>query len=160
MESDDELAMSDPMQGASMGAAFGPWGAAAGGGLGLIKYFAFDKPANDRQRALAAATQKFSPWTHQWQNAPGQVNPIGSTMQGAAAGASVGQSMANAQSNNNLRQAQINYLNSKMGAPGTSTMDPSAGVAAGNAAMAGSPWSQYQQAQLQGLLDYPGVPTQ
>jgi hypothetical protein len=101
----------DALSGAGAGAMFGPWGAAAGAGLGLAKYFAFDKPANDRERTLAATTQKFSPWTGLQAQAPGQVNPMGSTMQGAAAGAGLGQNMSAANNNAQLQQAQIAYLN-------------------------------------------------
>lgn len=116
----------DVMAGAGMGSMLGPYGAAAGAGLGLIKYFAVDKPANDKQRALAATTQKFSPWTGLQAEAPSPVNPMSAGISGAGMGMSMGQNMANQQSNNDLKQAQIGYLQSRssMAAPGTQTSLP------------------------------------
>lgn len=118
----------DALSGAGMGAMFGPYGAAAGAGLGLIKYFAFDKPGNDRKRQLAATTEKFSPWTGLHGDVPGQINPMSAGISGAGMGASMGQNVANQQANNDLKQAQIGYLQSRaLAAPGTQTSLPFSG---------------------------------
>jgi hypothetical protein len=117
-------AVSDPLQGAAMGSMFGPWGAAAGAGAGLIKYFAFDKPANDRKRALAAATEKFSPWTGLHGEVPDQINPMSSAMSGAGAGMATAQNLQAAQGNQALQQSQIDLNKARtqsMQAPGTQT---------------------------------------
>lgn len=143
----------DALSGAGAGAAFGPWGAGIGAGAGLIKYFAFDKPANDRKRALAATTQKFSPWTGMNAEAPDQINPMSGLMQGAATGAALGQNMSAANSNQALQQAQINSLNRGAGAaPGAMQYQPQMGQDAMGGYQSSNmqnPWSQYKMQQYQ-----------
>jgi hypothetical protein len=138
---------SDALSGAGAGAAFGPWGAGIGAGAGLVKYFAFDKPANDRKRALAAATQKYSPWTGLSAEAPDQINPMSGLMQGAASGAAMGQNMQAAQGNQALQKAQINYLNGQSGVPSSPGAPMVQQQMQPYSADAQNPWSQYRMQQ-------------
>ena len=123
---------------------------AAGAGLGIGKYYLFDKPANDRQRALSAATQKYSPWTGLSAEAPDQINPMSAGMQGAATGAALGQNMAAQQGNANLQSSQIaaNQAYAKTMATrgmGTQTADPSQfAMSPGMMDQTQNPWSSYR----------------
>lgn len=79
----------------------------AGMGAGLLKSYLVDKPQEDRQRAMAATTARYSPWTGM---KPGEVqvaNPMGAMMQGGMAGAGLGQQMDSADTQNQLAQSQI-----------------------------------------------------
>jgi hypothetical protein len=63
-----------------------------GGGLGVGKYF-LDKEKEDKQRALAAETARWSPWTGMQAQMPQQADLAGPVMQGALTGAMMGQYM-------------------------------------------------------------------
>lgn len=86
-------------------------GAGVGALAGLANYFAFQKPAADRQRQLASATQRYSPWTKQWATADQGPNPLGSITGQAAAGASMGQGFDKTNMSNALGNAYLNNLN-------------------------------------------------
>lgn len=60
-----------------------------GGGLGLGKGL-MDKDAEDRQRKVAAITARWSPWTGMSPQMPRDANVLGSTLEGALAGAMLG----------------------------------------------------------------------
>lgn len=77
------------------GMAAGPWGALAGAGLGIGKYYLLDKPKYQRQLELAAATQRYSPWTHLTAQTPDQPDPFSNALAYGSTGASVGQGMEN-----------------------------------------------------------------
>lgn len=64
-----------------------------GGGLGVAKHFAVDKPQEERDRHLAAVTQRYSPWTGMQAGPIRQANLFGSVLQGAGAGAAAGKAM-------------------------------------------------------------------
>lgn len=99
------------------------WAAVAiGGGSMLLKSELIDAPKAERQRKLAAETQRYSPWTGLKANPVQEADPFGSTLQGAAAGASAGSQMK-------LQNAQADWLNK----------NPYNSSTGANAAM-GNPW--------------------
>lgn len=67
--------------------------AAIMGGVGLLKSELLDRPKEDRQRELAAVTARWSPWTGMAPQAIKEADPFGSALQGASAGAMMGQQM-------------------------------------------------------------------
>lgn len=82
-------------------------GLAAGG---LAKGLLIDKPKENRQRALAAETARYSPWTHMQPQAVQEADPFGSALQGGMTGASFGQSVANANSARGFQDAMTKSL--------------------------------------------------
>jgi len=60
-----------------------------GGGLGLGKGL-MDQEAADKQRKMAAVTARWSPWTGMSPQMPKEANMVGSTLEGALAGAMLG----------------------------------------------------------------------
>lgn len=64
-----------------------PWGLAIGAVVGLAKNQLVDVPREKKQRALAAATQKYSPWTGLQAQGIQQQDPFGNALQFGAAGA-------------------------------------------------------------------------
>lgn len=73
-----------------------PWGLAIGAAVELANAEFIQKPALQKQRDLASATAKYSPWTGMKpQNVASAPNYIGDAMQGAVAGAGVANSMSN-----------------------------------------------------------------
>lgn len=63
---------------------------AIGAGLGAAKY-AVDKNKEKRDRALQAATAKYSPWTGMAPQAVAEPSLLGNVIQGGTAGAMFGQ---------------------------------------------------------------------
>jgi hypothetical protein len=61
-----------------------------GAAVGLTKAYAVDAPKEARQRKLAAATQRYSPWTGLKAGSVQEADPFGSTLQGGMAGATYG----------------------------------------------------------------------
>jgi len=86
-------------------------------GLGLAKSVTTDKWKEDRQRELAANTQRYSPWTGLRANPIEEADPFGSTMQGGVQGIAMGQNMDNAAAQNKLMEAQTGYYNRKYRSP-------------------------------------------
>lgn len=82
--------------------------ALAGGlaALGLVKGMTVDKDKENRQRALAAETQRWSPWTGMQAQAPQEADPLAGALQGGMAGAMLGQGMANADAQNSAMTMQ------------------------------------------------------
>jgi uncharacterized protein YfiM (DUF2279 family) len=64
---------------------------AAGAALGLAKNALVDKPKEERQRALAAQTALYSPWTGMKPNEVQESDMFGNAMQGATSGAMLSQ---------------------------------------------------------------------
>lgn len=64
-----------------------------GAALGLGKAFGIDGPAERRQRKLAAATQRFSPWTGMQAGPIKEADPLGSALSFGLTGMSIGQNM-------------------------------------------------------------------
>jgi hypothetical protein len=86
-----------------------PLGLAIGAGAGLLKSELVDAPKERRERTLAAATQKYSPWTGLQAQPIQQADPLGSAIQFGATGAALGSAI-------NSANAANNYLNAKTAA--------------------------------------------
>lgn len=65
-------------------------GALIGGGAGLLKSIFGDGPAEQRQKRLAGATIRFSPWTGMQAQPIKYADPFGSILQGGTSGALMG----------------------------------------------------------------------
>lgn len=81
-------------------------GLGIGAGVGLLKYLAVDKPQENKQRALAATTQRYSPWTGlQAQQIP-IASSIGDVASGAGQGAALGSNIVNSNAANAYLKAK------------------------------------------------------
>jgi len=83
---------------------------AAGAALGLAKNALVDKPKEEKQRALAAQTALYSPWTGMKPNEVQMSDPFGNALQGATAGAMFSQAAQQQNMNNELlklKQQQV-----------------------------------------------------
>ena len=67
---------------------------------GLVKGLTVDKEREDRQRKLAAETQRYSPWTHMQANPIQEADPLGSAIGFGTTGAMLGQSIDNSKAQN------------------------------------------------------------
>lgn len=76
----------------------------------LVKSEAVDKPREDRQRKLAAATQRYSPWTGLKAGNIQEASPFSDMLQYGTQGAALGQSMDNASAQQGLMKAQSDWL--------------------------------------------------
>lgn len=72
-----------------------PWGLAIGATVGLAKDQLVDVPREHKQRTLAAATQRYAPWTGMQAGPIQPADPLGNTMQFGVAGAGVGAAVDN-----------------------------------------------------------------
>lgn len=79
-------------------------------GVGALSYESQQAQSN-KQRMLAAQTQKYSPWTGNKAVAPTDPNAVTDIAQGGVSGAMMGQQMQNAKATQGLQQAQTNWLN-------------------------------------------------
>lgn len=86
-------------------------GLAIAAAMALAKDQLVDQPAAARKRKLAAATQRLSPWTGKQADAPDAPNTVGTMMQYGATGAQIGSGMTQAKSDNALKDAMTNRLN-------------------------------------------------
>lgn len=66
-----------------------PWGLAIGAGVGLLKNQLVDVPREKKQRTLAAATQKYAPWTGMSAQPIQQADALGNALQFGSTGASM-----------------------------------------------------------------------
>jgi hypothetical protein len=89
---------------------------AIGLGAGLLKSEAIDRPAANRQRKLAAETQKYSPWTGLKAEEVKEPNAMGDMLTFGATGAQLGAGLQNAEASKGLMKAQQNWL-SRGGSP-------------------------------------------
>ncbi len=85
------------------------------GGTGLAKSLLIDQPKENRQRQLAAETQRYSPWTGLQAGQIQEADPFGSALQGGMTGASLGQNMEAAKANRALTDAQTKFYNKEAG---------------------------------------------
>ncbi len=67
--------------------------AAIGAALGAAKGEFIDKPREQRQREVAATTQRFSPWTGMSAGPIKEADTFGNVLQGGMTGASLGQGL-------------------------------------------------------------------
>lgn len=116
---------------------------AIGAGVGLLKSEAVDRPREQRQRKLAAETQRYSPWTGLQAQPVQEADPLGSALSFGATGAQMGAGMENAKAQKGLMEAQSRWLNSG-GSPAytaaqTSTLQPNYGW--GSYGPGGNPWT-------------------
>ncbi len=81
-----------------------------GGGAGLVKNLAVDRPKEARERKLAAETQRYSPWTGLKAGPIEESDMIGNLAQFGGAGASFGSGVASNQAQNKLLEAQTSWL--------------------------------------------------
>lgn len=113
---------------------------AVGAGVGLTKAELIDQPKADRQRKLAASTQRYSPWTGLQAQPVQEADPMGSMLQYGATGASMG-------SNMKLQKAQTDWLNAGGSPTAPAAFSGSYGPAqvqpsyAGGMQGASNPWS-------------------
>lgn len=112
------------------------WIGLGAAGAGLIKAETVDVPKAQRQRALAAATQRYSPWTGLKANQVQEADPFGSALQYGATGATMGANYQNMQNQNKLMDSMSQYYGqggagsaANMTEPAsTAATDPSLGV--------------------------------
>jgi hypothetical protein len=121
-------------------------GLGVGAGAGLAKTELIDQPQYQKQKQLAAATQRYSPWTGMKATAPEQPNPLGNMMQFGATGAALGQGVGAAQQQQAMNQnmgnwmnAQTNYLNNMN--PATAPIPGGGGMAPGMMQPQMNPWA-------------------
>ncbi len=89
-----------------------PWaGLAIGAGLGLLKSELVDVPKAQRQRVLAAATQRYSPWTHLAAAPVQEADPFSTALQFGGLGASLAGAKQQSDSENAYRDALTNQAN-------------------------------------------------
>lgn len=105
------------------------------GGVGLTKSFLVDQPKENRQRQLAAETQRYSPWTGLQAGPIQEADPFGSTLQGGAQGFAMGQNAQNYEGSKKLQEAQANYLNKMNGASASMDASPSMAPTSGNSSL-------------------------
>lgn len=113
---------------------------AIGAGAGLVKSEAIDAPKAERQRTLAAATQRYSPWTGLKADPVQEADPMGSMLQYGATGASIGQGLKSADADTALKNAQTDWLKRNPYNYGTAS-SAAMGGAGGAASSPSSPWS-------------------
>ncbi len=89
-----------------------PWLALAiGAGVGILKAEAIDRPKEERDRKLAAETQRLSPWTGLKAQPIKEADPLGSALTYGATGAQIWQGGNNAEAQEKLANAQVDWLN-------------------------------------------------
>jgi hypothetical protein len=76
----------------------------------LAKSELVDRPKEDRQRKLAAETQRYSYLTGNKANPVEEANPFGSAMEYGATGFSLGQQQEAAQANQELQKRQMAWF--------------------------------------------------
>lgn len=88
-----------------------PWtGLAIGAGLGLLKSETVDKDREERQRRLAAETQRYSPWTGLQAGPIQESDMLGNMLQYGGTGASMQQGVEQAAIDNELKKKYGNWL--------------------------------------------------
>lgn len=84
---------------------------AIGSALGLVKSQVVDKPKADKQRKLAAETQRYSPWTHLQANPVQEADPFGSVLQYGVTGGMLGANMEQAAADKALKMSAAGNKN-------------------------------------------------
>ena len=106
-------------------------GLAAGGALANTYS---QQQAYDQKKKIAAATQRYSPWTGMKADTPVQPSMVGSAFQGGAQGAMLGQGINNAAASQQLADQQAKWLQQNPYNYGT-------GASAAMGTGASNPWS-------------------
>ena len=86
---------------------------AAGIGAGLLKSQFIDKPKEERQRRLAAETQRLSPWTGMQAGPIQEADPFGSALQMGTTGAMLGQGIQGMENQQAITDAQVGLADSQ-----------------------------------------------
>lgn len=81
-----------------------------GAGVGLLKNLFFDAPREARERKVAAATQRYSPWTRLQPGPIHTANPMGDALQYGLTGAGLFQSGENANSDRAFKAAMMEAM--------------------------------------------------
>lgn len=103
-------------------------GAGIGALAGLLKSELVDKPREDRDRELAAATQRLNPFTGLKAAPIREADPIGTAMQFGLTGASLGQQSAQLGQNQQLldmHQQKLDQADLMSQVQGSATAPPS-----------------------------------
>lgn len=79
-----------------------------GAGVGALKYFGADQPKAAKERQLAAATQRYSPWTGMQAKAPENPSALGDVLSTAGAGAQLGGAINSANAAGKMSGAMSN----------------------------------------------------
>lgn len=82
----------------------------AGLGAGLLKSELVDRPREDRQRKLAAETQRYSPWTGLRAGNIQEADPFGESLNMGMTGAAFGQNMDKAAADEALKERQMKWF--------------------------------------------------
>lgn len=77
---------------------------------GLLKGEVVDREKEERERKLAADTQRYSPWTGLKAGPIHEADPFGQALQGGFTGYSLGTAQQSADADNRLKAAQEGYL--------------------------------------------------
>jgi hypothetical protein len=80
------------------------------GGIGLGKSILIDKPKEERQRKLAAETQRYSPWTGLKAGGIQEADPFGSALSMGTSGAMMAQGNLDAAQDAAYKQAVIDNM--------------------------------------------------
>lgn len=119
---------------------------AIGAAAGLAKSELVDRPKEERQRKLAAATQRYSPWTGLQAQGVQEADPLGSSIAFGGAGYQMGLGAENQSVNRTIADSMVAKNAAEMAAMATPKAMPQAGYAA--------PQSQYS---LMGANPWGGV---
>lgn len=120
-------------------------GALIGMAGGAAKHFAVDKPQADRDRHVAAETQRYSPWTKMQAQPVQNPNLFGSALQFGTTGAALGQGIQGMESNTDLNNALVKNINAK-----------TAGLSSSGIPIVGAnpPWNGMLNNPTYGTFDY------
>lgn len=104
-----------------------PLSIAAGAGFGLLKDALFDGPREAKERQLAAATQRYSPWTGLKANEIHQANPLGDALQGGMTGLAMSQNASTTDAYNKYLQNAGGAARGVSGIPDLMGSNPAGG---------------------------------
>ncbi len=105
---------------------------------GLLKAETVDKQKEERDRTLAANTQRWAPWTGLKANPIKEADPFGSALQYGGLGLSVQQGMNADTQNQAMNAAKMKYLNSMGGNNGAAPVAAAPDYSGNSSTM--SPW--------------------
>lgn len=124
---------------------------AIGAGIGLAKSELIDRPKEKRERALAAATQRYSPWTGLAAQPVHEADPLGSALAFGGAANQFDVGTENQSLNRKLAEAMIAKNAVDTATMATPKATPQASYAPQYGLMGGNPWggvtSPYQLQQ-------------
>lgn len=119
---------------------------------GAVKHVAVDKPMADKQRQLAAETQRYSPWTDLKAGAVEEPSLFGSLLQGGTTGLSLGQGLEDVASKAGITDAMKKNIEAQTAALKPPTV-PLPGSGMGGMS-SGTPWQGMLMKPTYGMFDY------